>query len=534
MRKVSHIIAALSALLPVLAGCGKDTYADMGGMQEVRFSVMEPELSVVTRASEVTASTLNSNGFYVGATKGSAGSETSVWTSTSFSKSGNYFVGGKYWPSTNQNQHFYACSRPLTFAAAGTTVSASNAYDIVCSYLPDPAYKLPNTLQFKHIFARIGDVTVIAGGGYTLTNVHVQVTPKTGGTYNLRTGDGQTDGTGWSSLTTGSATELANTTAGTKSNNLYLVPGTYDVSLSWTATNGGYTADLSKTVKNVAITGGSVNALSVTLKGSAEDIKLSVSITGWDDLPVDMGLVEPPVPTPPSFGGYMISPGPLYYNGTTFVLKDNDWNHDSYQSLYGKVEGSYHFSWYNLGSYFDSSGSSFDGTTDIDNANSVSYGGYDDWVLPTRGAWMTIINANNSRPGSTVNGTANRHYALIKLTGITVFNKSTPFGILLFPDDLTITGRTLSGMDNGTQTTGVTVAELNEYLDQGCAFFVQNAQYFEEYSAWGNSLSGSYFSATRYDNERAYNLNFSSSSVYAETYTQKTSYLTVRLVRYIY
>lgn len=87
-----------------------------------------------------------------------------------------------------------------------------------------------------------------------------------------------------------------------------------------------------------------------------------------------------------SFGGLMIAPAPLYYNGSTFVIKDNDWNHSSFGSIRGKSNGSYYFNFIDIGSYFDSRGSSFSHYSGNinNNGNKVSYGGYDNWRVPTR------------------------------------------------------------------------------------------------------------------------------------------------------
>lgn len=159
----------------------------------------ELDVTVATKATEVTGSTLNSGGFNVSATTGSAGSESSAWNNVAFSKVGDYFVGtgsGKWWPTSDPGYHFYASNTDLTFAAGGTTVAAINEADVVCAYLASPTYNSTNTLTFEHIFARITDVTLTAVEGYTITGVSVYVTPKTGGTYNLRTGAGRSDGTG--------------------------------------------------------------------------------------------------------------------------------------------------------------------------------------------------------------------------------------------------------------------------------------------------------------------------------------------------
>jgi len=176
-----------------------------------------------------TASVTSLSSFYVSAVTGSAGSESSAWTSTTFSGSGSY-TGGRYWASSNPEWKFYASNRPLNYAGGGTYITASNDLDVVVAYKTDATYKSTNSLSFSHIFGQIGSVTVQADEGFKasdITNISITLSPKTSGTYNIRTG-------AWSGITTGSATTIANSTPGTKSNALMLIPGTYTVSCSWT------------------------------------------------------------------------------------------------------------------------------------------------------------------------------------------------------------------------------------------------------------------------------------------------------------
>ena len=280
----------ISLVLLMLPSCSKGGLEEgiSDGLIAFRQSGLLFSASAETKATEATESTLNSSGFYVSCTTGSAGNETNVWNNVAFSKSGSYFVaggGGKWWPDANPSYHFYASNAALTFNAGGCTVAATNATDVVCAYMPSPTYKSRNTLQFKHIFARITDVTFSAADGYTISGISVTVTPKTGGTYNLRTGSGQTDGTGWSSLTTGSATAIANSTPGTKSNNLYLVPGRYVLTAFWTATKGDYTKTFSNKTYEINVVGGKCNVITASLVGDASAIEFSMSVTPWSNAP---------------------------------------------------------------------------------------------------------------------------------------------------------------------------------------------------------------------------------------------------------
>lgn len=280
MKKI-HIIMAVIAAVTAL-GCNKNTSVPPVQTDEIVFTASDHNLeyNVETKASVV--SSLSS--FKASAVTGTPGTETAVWTNISYADSDgdSKFTGDKYWPLTNANPYsFYASNIDLTFSAAGNTVSASNETDVVCAYLASPTYKDVNALTFQHIFARIGSMTVNAVDGYTISNVSISVTPKVSGTYNLRTGFGQTDGTGWSGTANGSATGIANSTPGTKANDIYTVPGVFTLTATWTATRGEYVQTFSNKSYDVSIVGGKVNNISTTLGGLAEEIKFTVSVAEW-------------------------------------------------------------------------------------------------------------------------------------------------------------------------------------------------------------------------------------------------------------
>ena len=236
------------------------------------------DLSVETKATEVTS--LSS--FYVSAVTGSAGSELSAWTSTQFNQvpasSPAVYSSDKYWPASNPGYKFYGSNVALNFAAGGTYVNASNATDVVCAYRSSPTYRTKNTLSFEHIFARLCRVDVAAQTGYTISNISMYITPKTGGTYNLRTGAGHTDGTGWSSIATGSATLISNKTGATN-NDIYMVPGNYSITCTWTATDpSGASVTHTNESSTLPIKGGATNNISVVLGG---DIVLGVDLQDY-------------------------------------------------------------------------------------------------------------------------------------------------------------------------------------------------------------------------------------------------------------
>lgn len=215
--------------------------------------------------------------FYVSATTGTAGSETTKWNSVSFSGSSTY-TGGKYWPASNPSYHFYAANAPITFAAGGSTVAPDGSVDVVTAYLASPTYGASNALTFNHIYARVGTVTISAAAGSlsgvsaTLKNV------ATGGTYNIRT----------DAWTAGSKSDKTLTIG---ANDIYVVPGTYSLSVTYTLTNGDYSATFTKS-GNVTLQQGKVNNISATAPNTSTAITFTVSVTAWGTASVSAGTLS--------------------------------------------------------------------------------------------------------------------------------------------------------------------------------------------------------------------------------------------------
>ena len=462
--------------------CNQSSLTPGSGMDSGKISFVAggPAVTatVTTKATAVTVSDLNTNGFNVNAVKGSAGSDVEVWSNQLFTKVGDTWEQDKWWPNDDQSYRFFATyptSYAMTFAAGGPTISASNEHDIICAYKGDATYKSVNTLAFDHIFARLRTVTVSMVSPYTISNMSIMIAPKVSGTYNLYTGAGQTDGTGWSSTVEGSATNIATAAfaagVSTTNNDIYLVPGTYTLSATWTATKDNYTQTFTNKTVDVALVAGKTNNITASLTGDGSEIKFNVSVTAWSDNAVS--AVTFPLQNPITFAGLMIAPAPLYYDETEgFMIKDDDWDH--WSEVYGLNDGSYCFTITQLGKYFDSDGESYTVSSGvIDNTNHISYGEFDDWRLITSNEWNTIqTNDSSVRPGSSVNGVSNCHFCRIQLSDNTHLGINT-YGILLFPDDQEITGATLeTGIDSfaNSQYSVVTSSQLDAYLAQGCVF----------------------------------------------------------------
>ena len=176
------------------------------------------DADVSTKASVVNSGSLETSGFYVAANKKLNDVESAVWGNTKFSYSSGAYKGDKYWPHTaNGTYIFYASNVALTASAEGATVSANTDTDVVCAYKDDPTPKATNTLNFEHIFARIGTCNISSPEGYTVTNLSVKITPKTSGVYSIKSSS-------WTSSTAGSETTIANALNSSTNVDLYLIP----------------------------------------------------------------------------------------------------------------------------------------------------------------------------------------------------------------------------------------------------------------------------------------------------------------------
>ena len=478
-KRVFRIL--IPALLAVLASCEREKLAlepALSSGRPIAFGVVTPADVTVdgrpgyqpfdgggvaaTRASVV--SSLSS--FRVSAVTGSSGSESAVFTNQTFTGSAGTYTGTAVWPVSDPSYKFFASNASLTYTSSGATVSASNSTDVICAYMPNPTYGEKNTLVFNHIFSRIGNVTVAAESGFTVSGVSVTITPYVSGTYNLETG-------AWTGKSTGSATSLANSSPGTKSNDLWLVPGSYTVTCSWSAApsgGGSATAYTNEVSESFTLIAGKTSAMTITM-GSNVVVEV-VDLTHSDAI-----SWNPPMGR---FGDWYIAPGNLYYDGTDFLIA-SDWNEESYNEVYGKNAGSYYFNFTELGKYFDARGNSFTTSSGAINdfGNKVSYGGYDDWYMGDYATWNIILTTSSAtRPGSTVNGNANKHFVTTYITGVSHSDKADPCGLLIFPDGMSISGQALTDFDNTAPVVSnyLTEAQLNAYLEQGCVFLPPSGQ----------------------------------------------------------
>lgn len=207
-----------------------------------------------------------------------------------------------------------------------------------------------------------------------------------------------------------------------------------------------------------------------------------------------------------TFGGLQVSDGPLYYGYDGYEIADS-WDDNSYNSydyyVHGESNGSSSFNYIEMGQLFENSEFS-DSDGDIVNALDPFNG----WRLPTTDEWGNILGSN--RPGSTVNGFENKHYALVQLTGVTYRNVTSPRGVLVFPDNETIIEESLLFFDDITLNENITKAQLDNCLNQGCMFIPTCGYYDGDWSEDTIYMS----SDNAYDLESNSIENIDKSSVY--------------------
>ena len=263
------LYAASLLITGLAAGCAQSVEPENQHPQQIVLCVGDDtiDMDVHTKATAITAipSTLN---FSV--TTGTLGSsETTKKASASVSPASGKIATGLYQTVNATSYNYYVSNLPITFAASGSTVSASNATDVIAGTATSSSTSPSVTLD--HIFARTGTLTLKTQTGYALSNVSWSIassTAGTSGTYNIAK-------QAWSSLT-----KLASTSI-TGSSDMYLVPGSYTLTVSYTLTKGDWTQNFTKSA-SVTLVGGKINNISGTASGGAASaISLTVTLTPW-------------------------------------------------------------------------------------------------------------------------------------------------------------------------------------------------------------------------------------------------------------
>lgn len=276
MKKNLFFISALALCAAV--SCTKESSSLLKVPEEIVLAVSDDfNAEVSLEDTKATAVTSLPGTLYWGGTKGTRGAagEAQKWTATSGTVSASKISTGKYQTATPTAYNYYVSNASFTVPATGnvTMTVANNNTDIIVGWTAGSTSSTPS-VALGHIFARTGSFTCNTQTGYTISNVSWKIKSKaavsgTAGTYNLSTG-------AWTA-----STATLSDQAVTNSSDLYLIPGVYTVTCSYTLSKGDYTDNFTKTA-DVTLVAGKVNNITATaIGGAAAEIIISVSLSSW-------------------------------------------------------------------------------------------------------------------------------------------------------------------------------------------------------------------------------------------------------------
>lgn len=278
MKKIL-LYVSLAAVAAVMASCNKQdnpvsepVKAEAG---EIVFSINGGfEAEVETKADALTAVPTT---VYWGATTGAnaAGSatETVKWATASATPASGKVKTGKYQTATPTAYTYYVANQ--TFTAGGNMTVANNNTDIVAGRTVNNNTTTP-AVALNHIFARTGSLTCNTASGFTISNVSWKIVGKgevngTAGVFNMKTQS-------WSSA----STKLSSQTDITSSSDMYLLPGTYTIYVTYTLTKGDNVHTYTKHA-DVTLVQGKVNNITCTAVSdiTVSEIQISLSLSAW-------------------------------------------------------------------------------------------------------------------------------------------------------------------------------------------------------------------------------------------------------------
>ena len=189
----------------------------------------------------------------------------SFWNPVRVAASNNEVHTGRYvGTSGGTTNTYYLCNSPsasnLSVTASGATLavgntSPSSGTDIVVGKATSSGHEVD--IQLDHIYARIGDVTLSVPQGLTVTNLTWYIlshdnTTGYRGTYDIESGSWTSSG-------------MLNSTRLYDSNDLYVIPGLYDIELSYRVSPTGGTSQSVTRTGTVSLAKGKVNNLSASV-----------------------------------------------------------------------------------------------------------------------------------------------------------------------------------------------------------------------------------------------------------------------------
>ncbi len=299
--KIKYFFLMTAWMLPSVIACRKTTAP---APEEIILGTKGFLMETRSSASAIDAMPASLNW---GAAKASDGSAMYARQSGSVIDNGNnaYSIAtGKYQTSTPTSYIWYVSNGEFT-VGENTTMSVTNTVDYFAGK-SDADDSTSPSIQMHHIFARTGKVTLKAPGGYTLSNVSATIVRAadgingTAGTYSLTNKSFSnvtqltsplalgSPNTGSSSLVEGVETIALSTVA-----DIYLIPASYQISVSYTIAKGDWNKTHTNTA-TVTLSGNKINHIVGELSnaGGATEILLSVSLEPWTEIEHETSFID--------------------------------------------------------------------------------------------------------------------------------------------------------------------------------------------------------------------------------------------------
>lgn len=275
MKKFSVWALCAVLLISVLGSCQKVQVLEFSDVlsEEIILSVADGsiDMEVQTKATEITAVPTS---LYLERTTGTWKSESAKNGSASVSVSSGKINTGWYQTATPTAYNYYVSNKAITFAAGGSTISVSNDTDVIAGCTQAATNSTAPSVALDHVFARTASLTCNTQSGYEISNISWKIKSKSGGTggtagtYNIATG-------GWSGVTA-----LAET-AFNDNSDLYLNPGVYTISVTYTLQKDAWSGTFTRS-GDVTFVAGKKNSITCTATGgNASQIVLSVTLNSW-------------------------------------------------------------------------------------------------------------------------------------------------------------------------------------------------------------------------------------------------------------
>ena len=268
--------------------------------------------SADTRATGVTEVGNGQNGtaeltsFNVIATKGTGTNQTAFFTDGVFNGTynGNY-TGGKYWPAeetTTDVWNFFASNATMEFNPSGATISVTDCTtDVVAEYVSNANYRATNNLSFDHVLCQLATVTMKAPAEFSVNNLVVTIVPVYAGTYNMATNVWTLGSPSTQEVTIFSGNLAEGGQSTSADNDLWLLPGRYQIFASYTIVKGDFSKEYSKSAyvdlvqgqnNHLRLPGPNHDLPNIPEPGDDEfkEITFTVEVTPWGENYVDLNF----------------------------------------------------------------------------------------------------------------------------------------------------------------------------------------------------------------------------------------------------